>query len=288
MAGAFPGSVESCPAGFGLSDGAVAVLPLMRLKKLRGLARSLHSMFPGVYGGPVCTRALTSEERLAINEWLAGREGMRTFCLAPPGVSNPVPEGCRRVEAFTQRVDLSGGFAPDGLPEPKKRNIRKAEREGVEVRIAESPEHWPAYYDAYVESMRRWNERPVYVYPHAFFEALKPLEGQGAALWIATVKGEPAGGAIILTHGQSAVYWHGASFEKFHSLRVNDLLHVRIMEDAARAGIGFYDLCPSGGHEGVVRFKASFGAEKVPLEAWIREPGWVRGGKRLRSLFRQR
>jgi CelD/BcsL family acetyltransferase involved in cellulose biosynthesis len=291
MEEAFPASVESRPAAFRFSDGAVVVLPLMRLLKLRGLARSLHSMFPGVYGGPVCARALTGEERLAINEWLAGREGMRTFCLAPPGVSNPVPSGARPLSMTTQRLTLekdldlrSSGLLSHG----KKYSLRRAEREGVRVRSAESPDDWMDYFRAYRASMERWQDASAYRYPRRLFERMAGDTSGGISLRMAVAGGEFAAGAIVLSHGNHVVTWHEASFQRFHKLRVKDYLLIRIIEDAAREGYPSFDFNPSGGHETVEEFKASFGAEKVSLEAWIREPAWVRGGKRLRSVFRKR
>jgi hypothetical protein len=290
MEDAFPGSVEACPAGFKFPDGAIAVLPLMRLLKLRGLARSLHSMFPGVYGGPVCARPLNGEERFAINEWLAGREGMRTFCLAPPGVANPVPAGARQVPMATQRLALRPDLElmeSDILSHGKKYSVKRAIREGVEVERVDSLDLWRDHFRAYVESRQRWRGALAHQYPRRLFEAMGETGSENVSLWVASVGGKFAAGAVILSFNRHIVTWHEASFAEYHRMGVNDYLHLRIIEEAARGGFPHFDFNPSGGHSGVEKYKASFGAEKVPLEAWMREPAWVRGGKRLRSVLRR-
>lgn len=290
METAFSGKAEACPAGFRLEDGAIAVLPLMRLRRFHGLVRSLQSMFPGVYGGPVCERPLREGERLAINEWLAGREGRQTVVMAPPGVANPVPEGARGLPMTTRRLPLRPDLdllRSDLLSHGKKYSVKRAIREGIEVRRADSADGWRDYYRAYVDSTRRWQGRSAYGYPVRLFEAMSETSDEGISLWTASLGGGFAAGAVILSFNRHIVTWHEASFAAYHRLGVNDFLHVRIIEDAARRGFPYFDFNPSGGHSGVEEYKASFGAEKVLLEAWIREPAWLRGGKRLLALFRR-
>lgn len=287
MREAFPRSVEVCPVGFRLSDGTTAVLPLIRLTRFRGLTRSLYSVFPGVYGGPVCCRELTREERLAINQWLADRKGMRCFCMTAPGIPNPVPTGARGLPAFTQRLPLTPDLdlGKSGLvSHGKKYSVRRAQREGVQVAPADSVDVWRDYYRAYQASIDRWRSSPVYRYPLRLFEAMAEDQSGGVTLWVASVGGEFAAGSVVLSFGRHIVTWHEASFERFHRLRVKDYLLIKIIEDAASRGFPYFDFNPSGGHKSVEEFKASFGAEKVPLEAWVREPAWVRMGARIKRL----
>ena len=57
-------------------------------------------------------------------------------------------------------------------------------------------------------------------------------------------------------------YWHGASLKQYFSLYPNNLLHWEIIKDGLNKGYKVYDFGPSGGMEGVIQFKRSFGSVK--------------------------
>jgi hypothetical protein len=54
-------------------------------------------------------------------------------------------------------------------------------------------------------------------------------------------------------------------------MRPNIILHSEIIRQCCEQGCRYYDFNPSGGHEGVDRFKALFGAGEWPVSHWIRE-----------------
>jgi hypothetical protein len=288
---AFPGHAKSWPVGFQLDDGALAVLPVVRWSGFCGLTSSVYSMFPGVYGGPVCSRELKNRERLAINEWLAGRKSMRCFSLTPPGVPNPLPKGASALPMSTQRLRLEKDLDLQKagiLSHGKKYSIRRAEREGIRVSTAESIDAWRDYYRAYQASISRWEKSPAIRYPLRLFEAMAEDQSGGIHLWVASVGEDFAAGAVVLSFGRHIVTWHEASFQEFHRLRVKDYLLIKVIEDAAQKGFPYFDFNPSGGHQSVEEFKASFGAEVVALEAWMREPAWVRTASRMTGMLKRR
>jgi lipid II:glycine glycyltransferase (peptidoglycan interpeptide bridge formation enzyme) len=85
--------------------------------------------------------------------------------------------------------------------------------------------------------------------------------------------------------GGHAVYWHGAAHEDALQLRPTHVLHAAIIKDACARGYRYYDFNPSGGLEGVARFKAGFGTELVPFRRYAYESPWIRGARRVRGVI---
>ena len=78
-------------------------------------------------------------------------------------------------------------------------------------------------------------------------------------------------GALCFYQNRHAVYWHGASRTEASELRPANLLHAQIARHAREAGYAVYDLNPSGGHEGVLRFKRSFGTASLAADVFVKD-----------------
>jgi lipid II:glycine glycyltransferase (peptidoglycan interpeptide bridge formation enzyme) len=100
-------------------------------------------------------------------------------------------------------------------------------------------------------------------YPYVLFTNIHERGGENVRLWLVKKDGDVAAGACVFYHNQHAVYWHGAMAERFSELRPANLLHFEIIRDACQRGFRWYDFNPSGPNEGVVRFKDSFGAQRL-------------------------
>lgn len=84
------------------------------------------------------------------------------------------------------------------------------------------------------------------------------------------LKKEIIGGVLVFYCNQHVVEWHAAFLRKYAALSPNNTLRTEIIKDACGRGIDFYDFNPSSSLGGFVKFKESFGAEKVffTYEKW--------------------
>ena len=142
---------------------------------------------------------------------------------------------------------------------------RQAEREGVSVRRARDLPDWRQYYAIYEETHERWGDTAQSHHPWALFERLAAREDGSVTLWLAVADGEPVAGALCLNAAHHVAYWHGAARAAALPRRpVHRLMYVA-MRDAAARGAHWFDFNPSGGLEGVARFKRGFGTRALAV-----------------------
>ena len=85
---------------------------------------------------------------------------------------------------------------------------------------------------------------------------------------------------IVFYCNATLLYWHGCSLKDYFDHYPNNLLHAEIIRDACERGYVLYDLSPSGGYEGGMRFKDSFSATRVEFSAYHWKKKAFRLGKR--------
>jgi hypothetical protein len=164
----------------------------------------------------------------------------------------------------THALDLSPGFAKlYGNQSATARKAKKARKAGVEVRLAETPADWKEYYAVYGSSLQRWGDSAGTPYDWELFEEIQRLNSPDVKLWLATVEGRIASGALCFYAKRHVVYWHGSSLEQFFELRPVNLLMYEIIKHCCEQGYGWYDFNPSGQMQGVITFKESFGAKPL-------------------------
>jgi hypothetical protein len=149
-----------------------------------------------------------------------------------------------------------------------RRAASRARRQGARVLEATTRSRWDAYARLYRDCVRRW-ERPLVVYRASLFSFLAGLRERGVRLWLAELDGEPCAGAIVLTHRGYATYWHGASMPE-RCPGAGNLLHWELLGRLVDEGFATCDLNGSGPLHGVVHFKESLGAERMPVIAYER------------------
>src|SRR5205823_5278110 len=112
------------------------------------------------------------------------------------------------------------------------RNISKARRVGLEVRVAEHEDDLVRlFYGLQLRTRRRLG---LPVQPRRFFRLLwrHGLErGLGHALLVLE-RGRPIAGAVFLVERDTVVYKYGASDERAWSLRPNNLLFAEAIRQA--------------------------------------------------------
>jgi len=256
--------------------GREALLPLFqRAGALRRgpLSRAVSSQ-PGVYGGPICADgALSESDWRAFFARLPNLPFARWECFGNLHDSPPtdVCDALGATQRSTHVVELEG--LPDDPLESYeaacRRNVRKAQREGVVVARENDAKALEEYYGLFLDSLRRWGKEPGRGYRRSLFERLAKTEG--AELWTARAPdGRMAAGGWFVVAPRHWVYWHGAMREDLSALRPANALHHALIVEAKRRGAARYDFNPSGGLEGVETFKRSFGAREFvfPVFTW--------------------
>jgi len=175
-----------------------------------------------------------------------------------------------------------------------QRNVRRAEREAVAVRRAETrTDLTRSFYRLQVETRRRLG---VPVQPRRFFETLwaRFLEPGLGFLLLAYAGTEPVAGCVFLLGSNTVTYKYGASDSAFWRLRPNHLVFWTAMRSACEQGYRWFDFGRSDPSDrGLRDFKAGWAAEEEPLFYSIladrapRKPGSGRALAGGRSVLRR-
>jgi hypothetical protein len=164
---------------------------------------------------------------------------------------------------------------------PRNRNrirwaVNKAAKHGVRVRPAETADDLKAWYEIYLDTMRRNVVPPR---PYRFFEALwGPMRSGGLMQLLLAEQVWEKGkrllaGSIFLMFGRTVCYaFNGAQPEDF-SLRPNDAIQWHAIHDACKAGFRLFDFgeVPEGNTH-LAEFKSKWGAEPKQLLRYHHPP----------------
>ncbi len=109
------------------------------------------------------------------------------------------------------------------FPSSTRRNLNKAQREGVTIRDTLSLETLNAYYGLHCQTRKRLGVPPQ---PVSFFTSIyNHVLNRGLGNILLAFQGErPLAGAIFFHFGKSSLYKFGASDYAFQDLRANNLL----------------------------------------------------------------
>lgn len=253
---------------FIFNDGKKIILPLVATTAYKGLFNIYYSSIGGVYGGWISDQNLSEKQINLIIKWI--NKNLKNFTWR----INPFDKKLRNInipntqEDFTQYLDLRQGFDSIYKLWTKEhssvaRKARKACKEDVIIKQADSWEDWLKYFEIYQNSIKRWGNNVSSEYPIELFKDLFQEQSKNIKLWFAYFEEKPIAGALCFYHNQHVVYWHGAALKNYFSKKPSNLLQYEIIKNACENGYWWYDFNSSGGHEGVVKFKKSFGVEKI-------------------------
>ena len=165
---------------------------------------------------------------------------------------------------YRHTLDLSPGDAKlfKGLRDSTRRNIKKAEKEGVTVRFETTPEALREFYRLNCLTRREHGLPPQ---PWQFFEHLHEeilAKGMGSVA-LADYKGNTIAANVYLHANGEAIYKYGASDKAHQNLRANNVLMWESIK--LYAGKGFKSLCfgrSEPENEGLRQFKTGWGADE--------------------------
>ena len=158
------------------------------------------------------------------------------------------------------------------LRDSTRRNIKKAEKEGVEVTISDTIDAVAAFYELNQLTRKHHGLPPQ---PFGFFRSVYQhvlSEGLGFVV-LASYRGKPAAGAVFFHFGRKALYKYGASALEHQQVRANNLVMWKAIERLSRRG--FESLCfgrTDIGHDGLRQFKAGWNTQEYPINYYRHDP----------------
>ena len=165
--------------------------------------------------------------------------------------------------------DLNLVCAPEkifaGFRSSTKRNIRKAEKQGVTVEIFNSMKSVNEFYRLNCLTRKEHGLPPQ---PYSFFEkvARHVMATQKGVVALASHKHKIIAGAVYFYSGKEAIYKYGASDKAFQNLRANNLVMWKAIVWFIQKGmknLNFGRTEPE--HTGLNRFKAGWGTKQGTL-----------------------
>ncbi len=256
--------------GIEFGDGTRAVFPLISVRtRLNGIFNTYYSMVPGVYGGIISDgRRLTTVELEMIFSRLKTRKFNHIIYVDNPFESYEIPESYQKREMFTHVLKLNSDFeiTKRNFSRGNKSNINKSKRRGVSIENAQTEADYKEYYEIYNDSLSRWGDHTSSRYSFELFHNIYKINSPNIKLWLAKVDNKAIAGALVFYQNKHAVAWHGACLQSHFDFRPNNLLYAEIIRDVCEQGYKYFDFNPSGGHEGVVRFKESFGTKRLNFQ----------------------
>ena len=238
------------------------------------------------FGGIVAEGGIHADDLAAVLAVIGSERRLRLSIRPNPlhaEAWNRAAVGWLRVPHLAHVVDLGGGTDEvwSRMHTSARRGIRRAEKEGVEVRCDATGASLPAFFDLMDESRSRWAEdsnEPEWLARWRVREdsldkwrTIASALGDGCRVYSATWKGEVVAGTIVL-FGRNAHYTRGAMRKELAGeSRANYALHWRAMQDAIAAGFRWYAMGESGTSSSLTRFKAQFGADAYDYHEFRRE-----------------
>jgi CelD/BcsL family acetyltransferase involved in cellulose biosynthesis len=250
-----------------ITDPAGAVqagLPVVEVRHLGGGSKWVSLPFTD-YCPPLVSAGYENEQLAVALQRSSRAAGARRVDIRAPIADGGAagPHGLRHVVALSQNpAEVYQGFHHSQV----QRNIRRAEREGLTVRLGTSPEDLlGTFYQLHLQTRRR---QGVPVQPRRFFRLLWEYviaTGLGSVL-VVEAAAQPIAAAVFLSWNETVVYKFGASDESKWKLRPNHLLIWHAIRTACEQGYRRFDFGRTDiGNEGLRDFKLSWGSVEEPI-----------------------
>lgn len=146
----------------------------------------------------------------------------------------------------------------------QRRDVTRAEREGVEIRLGTTVADLDAFYRLHLSTRKR---QGVPTQPRRFIRSFARLfdENLGFVL-LAVCDGKPVAGAVYLQWGGTLVYKYGASSPEYLKKRPNHAIFMESMRLACERGCRTLDFGRTDlDNEGLRAFKLGWGADEHEL-----------------------
>ncbi|GAA1951648.1 peptidoglycan bridge formation peptidyltransferase VanK-Sc [Nocardioides panacihumi] len=176
---------------------------------------------------------------------------------------------------YTYEIPLAGRSEDDvlkGMNQLWRRNIKRADKEGVEVSVSDGGGgDLEAFHELYVHTAERdhFTPRPL-SYFRTMVDAMRSEDPERITLYLARHEGDLVAATILVRVGTHAWYSYGASSTEKRDVRGSNALQWAMMRDSIAAGCDVYDLrgitptlSVDDPHVGLIQFKAGTGGQAV-------------------------
>jgi hypothetical protein len=264
-----------------LRGGREALFPAVAVSGRRFFPR-LESMPMGGYGGPVGSAPLSPDDletirREAQTSWVRG-----ITVYPDPASGLDLDKWGSAVPFYTHLLSLEGGFGEvwSSRFDRKARNqVRKSERVGVELDLAQTTSEWLEFATLYRRKASAWSWPG---YHEEIFAHLSERQVPEVRLWVARKRGELLSGLVVLSWGYQATPWASAMEDGAGPLCPNHALYRAAVEEACREGRRWFNFGSSREMTRLHMFKESFGARRVDYHYYGWEPAWKSWLRRVR------
>jgi lipid II:glycine glycyltransferase (peptidoglycan interpeptide bridge formation enzyme) len=175
---------------------------------------------------------------------------------------------------FVFQIPLAGRSEDDllkAMNQQWRRNIKKADKAGVEVSLGRDPSAVEEFHRIYVETAERdgFTPRPL-AYFRTMHEALSSEDPGRIRIYLAHHEGDLVAATLWIRVGTHVWYSYGASTTNKRDVRGSNAVQWRMVQDASEAGASVYDLrgitdTVAGDDPtiGLIQFKVGTGGEAV-------------------------
>jgi CelD/BcsL family acetyltransferase involved in cellulose biosynthesis len=168
------------------------------------------------------------------------------------------------------------------------RAVRKSQREGLTVKVAESEQDLRAFFEMHLK-VRKY-KYGLLAQPYAFFQSIWRhfVEQHHGFLLLALSEGKIVAGDFFLDWKETLYYKFNASLPGDLSHRPNDLLIWEGIQHGKDLGLTYLDFGLSDiDQEGLIRYKRKFGTEEKTISFLQHSPngGPSRAEKEIRELL---
>jgi len=226
------------------------------------------------YGGPLISytqpdvsgREFAGKAVRAFDRYCAQQRVVAEFCRFHPLLSNawdvkdeyrPVP--CNQ----TVWIDLS--LSVDELQRQMRKgfryDIRRAEKQGVEIETGQAPAHADEFYGLYLRTMKDIGAREYYFFSRDFFRGILEFLAGQAIVFLARYRGQTIAAAIYIW-GKQFLHYHFAAMDRDHApIGASKLIQYRAIIWGKQRGFGKMHLGGGVGgsdSDSLMHFKTGF------------------------------
>jgi len=227
--------------------------------------------------------------RVLIEKLLPEQVPIKLRCL-----HNDVPLSDKRFSLVKQatwhRLDLRPNLEAlwKTMHDSTHRAIRKSEREGLTVRMAESEPELRVFFEMHLK-IRKY-KYGLLAQPYSFLQNIWRhfVEPQHGFLMLAIHEDKIVAGDFFLEWKDTLYYKFNASLQDDLSHRPNDLLIWHGIQEGKKRGLTYLDFGLSDiDQEGLIRYKRKFGAEEKTISFLNHSPngGPTRAQKEMKELL---
>jgi lipid II:glycine glycyltransferase (peptidoglycan interpeptide bridge formation enzyme) len=184
------------------------------------------------------------------------------------------PKDFKWISAKCSLLDLkrfNGEEISQGYKGDIRRAIRKAQKNGLSIKGATSPEETKIFYQLYLSSMER--NRTGAKYPFQWFQALYDiLIRQGKADIRFAMKGDHYAAGVVLVYSSTSIhYLHNGSDPAHLPNRPNDLIVDDIIREGTKEGKAVLDFMGSDSEDlNLLRFKEKWGSQSLDIHTYVK------------------